>query len=196
MDAAIKNEVDKAILRERSMRDVAFLDFPVRIAGCWCRMMTYRDYMTLCALDNPFVVNSGAPTVDSVLEFIWQVSTANVKGASGIRKWLAMRRFAKSIMNIRFGEIVDQIENYVEETFIDTKQSSARNERERYSFMASVVDVFASEYGWSDERILDIPIRRVTQYLRRIQLRYDPKAPMFNKISDQAIQKYVDSLSK
>jgi len=39
------------------------------------------------------------------------------------------------------------------------------------SYIADIIDVLASEYGWSDELIMDLPWARLLQYIRAIEQR-------------------------
>jgi hypothetical protein len=159
-------------------------------------MMTWRDYMTLCAIDNPFVVNSGPPAIADILAFLWQVSEMNTPSVSRWRKKLKMRAFAKSLRKMRFGEVVDAIEDYVETTFIDPPSSSGERSKPFASFMALHVDSLASEYGWTCDEIMTQPIRRLQQLYRAAQRRNKPDAIMFNSISDSVTQRILDELNK
>ena len=65
------------------------------------------------------------------------------------------------------------------------------NDRKRERFTR--VDAVASEYGWNEEDILNIPFKRLTQYIRAIQLRNNPKAILFNAKSDKIKGDFLDS---
>jgi len=58
-----------------------------------------------------------------------------------------------------------------------------------------MVDSLAVEYGWSESAILNLPIKRVFQYQRRIALRRQPTATLFNA-SDRVRGKWLEELNR
>ena len=85
---------------------------------------------------------------------------------------------------MNFGEACAKIESIIADSFADTLggKPAGQNDASYYSWIAAIVDTLASEYGWSEEQILNIPLTRVWQYLRIIKLRTSVKnEPMFNR---------------
>jgi hypothetical protein len=61
------------------------------------------------------------------------------------------------------------------------------------SFEASVIDSLASEYGWARDKILDLSIAEISQYLRLIDRRRGGVTT--NPTSDRVKMKWLESLN-
>lgn len=178
--------IGEAIRRETEVRDAAFLAAPFRICGVEIAPLTGRAFIALEGLESPFLCG-GRPTPADVAIFLWVLSPKFVPHNSFSR-----RRFFRACRKIEFEQAVTEISKLVEDAFQDAPGSGGAQSPARYtSWLADLVDILASEYGWSEDSILDLPLARAFQYLRRIRVRCDPKAIMFNGKSDRAIQAAV-----
>jgi len=56
--------------------------------------------------------------------------------------------------------------------------------------MAGIVDLIASQYHWSEDKIMRTPFKRLFQYARCICASHDDKAVFFNPKSDAVIAEF------
>ena len=172
----------EAIETERTAREVAFLCAPDSICGVLIAPLTIHRFTVLDAIKSPFVAGGEISHVD-VARFVWILSPK----FSEKNDWLTrIRRDScyRACRGINFGEACAKIESIIADSFADTLggKPAGQNDASYYSWIAAIVDTLASEYGWNEEQILNIPLTRVWQYLRIIKLRTSVKnEPMFNR---------------
>jgi hypothetical protein len=170
----------QAIDRERDIRDQSFLDIPESLCGVEVKPLTLRKLVALGQVGSPFVVG-GVVKLYHAWAFMVIASEAR-----GLTKWAVFRKIAKSPSQ----DVVKAITNFIDETFQDSPPNSKSEATSYYSYAAAMVDVFASEYGWSEEEVLDIPLKRTFQYLKAITKRNRPNAILFNP-SDKVRGKWL-----
>jgi len=59
-------------------------------------------------------------------------------------------------------------------------------------WISHIIDLFASEYGWTDEKILKTPLDRIFVYLQRIHARRSDKPIKFSTEADRLQQEFMD----
>ena len=174
----------EAVERENDVRDNAFLGLNESVAGVEVKPLTPNMFLLLDGISSPFVCG-GTPLPEDVAVALWIVSP----------RYRASDRKARNLF-IRLSGKLDYITtrqafySYVSDSFIDSPGVSKSTRSATASWVASLVDILASEYSWTEERILSISLKRIFQYLKLIQLRHDPKATMFNK-SDELRSKWL-----
>lgn len=163
------------------MRDVAWLDPAPAIAGIQCEPLTVHRFALLSEGGSPFVCG-GSIFPEHVAQFLWVLSP-------GFCFDLAKRdAFVSRVASLDYEAARDDIARYCESVFFDANDCGDGASREPVaSFIAVLVDTFGSEYGWLPDDVLELPMARVFQLLRVIQLRHDPKAAVPNKLTDQII---------
>lgn len=179
----------EAVAEERFARDAAFLPVTETVAGVEVRPLTLRTLCILQAIDSPFVMGRRGVTGAEVAAFLWVVSSGYNPSASWRR-----RRFVRRLRDLPFADTVAAINAYLGRTFADLA-SGGPAQRSYYSTTASLVDLFAGEYGWSEAAILDLPVTRAIQYQRAIERRrfaaLGQKPVQFNP-SDRVVQNYLE----
>lgn len=183
--------IGAALKREKEARDAAWLDVPAKICGRDFQQITIRHYMMLEAVDSPFV-RGVIPTPEQLAQFLWIISPGFSTDPG------EALRFTKGIAELPFTQAVKESMDLVETTFLDAPQGSGKAEDSTsyYSWVASIIDALASEYGWRPFEIIDLPLRQVFQLLRAMKKRHDPKCGMINNLSDRAKLDYLASLKK
>jgi hypothetical protein len=170
----------EAVDREQSERDLAFCGLPIPVCGIPCRLITPRIYSLLSNCECAFV--SGARIrPEDVAMFLWFCSPHYSLDARE-RSLFVQHHVAK----VNFEDGVRQILMFLEMNFADAPRGGGQNGKSYTSHIAAIVDLLAQEYGWRDDWILDMPLMRIYQYVRRIQMRNTPGAIMFNR-SDKAL---------
>ncbi len=185
--------ISRAERLEDYWRDFAFLGLndEIRTAGrhtVEVRQLTLRMFVQLCAVRSPFLVG-GHVGPEHVAQILWRLSPAYDARATDPE---ARKKFVATILHLPFELSVRAIKRYLDRMLIDKPpQSTAKNgTRPDTSFAASAIHQLASEYGWSDESILDLPIPRLFQYMRKIQRSRDFDMAHFNPLRDRFV-KYI-----
>lgn len=173
----------KAIAKEQTVRDLAFLDAPLPLCGIRVRQFTPRHWILLQRCGCPFLVG-GPVTRDDVFMFLWFVSPEYCLDLAKRDEFLrVLCEVGKDCHPIK------EIEAYLDDAFQDMPGGAGAREGMVKSYMASVtvlVDAIAAEYGWDDDAILEKPLARLFQYMRRIAQRHRPDKMLFNR-SDRLI---------
>lgn len=185
-------EVGEALAREKNARDAAWADVRPRIGGREFLPLTIRHYLALDAVDSPFIRGGVMPTPEQLCQFLWVIAPEFSPDPG------AMLNFAKAIGGLPFEATVKECFELVEVTFMDAPQgdSGSGSGPSFVSWVASIVDALGSEYGWKHFEVLDMPLRQVFQLLRAIRRRHDPKAILFNALSDKARLDWLESLNR
>lgn len=164
----------EAVNTEQVNRDLAFLRDPLPICNIAVGHMTARRFLILSGCKNRFIVG-GQLRPEDVAMFLWFVSP-RYSTTPGEREAF----ISEYIRPLVFVDACREIIAYLGRAFQDSNPSAGGG-KEFTSAVAGIVDLLASEYGWNDEAILDMPLARVFQYIRRIQMRRNPEAPMINR---------------
>jgi hypothetical protein len=176
-------------------RDFAFLGLneELRIPGgrtIEVRQLTLRMFVQLCAVRSPFLVGGGVGP-QHVAQILWRLSPKYDLRANDPE---ARKKFVASIADLPFRATTRAIARYLDRMLIDKPPQPARSNDSKSdtSFAASMIHHFAKEYGWNDEEILDLPMPRLFQYLRKIQRSHDPELSFWNPLRDRFTKKVTD----
>lgn len=183
-------EYAEAVRLEASVRRNAFCPALECVCGVWLKPMTPEHVAILEAVGNAFVVGS-APTPADVGVFLWALSPSYSPTAR-FRRW----RFYRSVRKLDFIAAVEQIERLVEDSFMDAPPSAGSKSSTSYcAWPAYLVDLMASEYGWTDTQTLGTPLKRLWQYVYNIRRRRNPDSVGFNP-SDRIKGKWLRELNE
>ncbi len=174
--------------RERELREEGILDLPLRICGVTLHPLWLIDYAALSACGSPFFCG-GPITNGDVFAFLWRLSFEYAPRDNEARDAFTARLAEHTFLEI--GNAGNQIAEYLEGVFIDNPGGGGRGEAPIGSFLASVIDCFAREYGWTAEQIENTSLVRVYQLFRFIQRSSGTMVPLFNRLSDKARQAYA-----
>jgi hypothetical protein len=192
--AALQKEYSQAVYRESALREAAFLPITLDIAGVTVKPLTPRMFIVLDFLQSPFVTAKNELDAGDIANFLWVVSSEyEINNPTKKEEFLQ-----KIVAEVDVETCIKDISIYVQEAFIDAPSipvitdKSPHQKQNNIPFFAWVVnyiDVLAHEYGWDDEKILDMPFNRLFQYLKAIEVRNtlcagkEPK--LFNNLSDK-----------
>ena len=184
MSRAIIPGLADAIAKQDLVRDAAFLVDREHIAGVAVRPLTVRDLAALQAIGSPFMVGK-QPGAGDVAAFLWLLHPKYHPRAR-VRRWL----FLQSLRRRNFIKLVEGIREYIAESFQDTPGGTSTTEPSYYSVAAALVGMFASNYGWSETEILNLPVKRALQYRAEIMRRINPDSILFNP-SDRVVGEWL-----
>ena len=169
------DEYRAAVEAETTARDIAFLDAPDVVCGKPVRKMTIPDVIMLDGLASPFVCGGRQPTPDDVVTFLWVMNPKRTR--SRFKQWM----FSRSCRGMSYGKAVIAIREIVDEAFLDAPGGGSGERMTYYSWVATLVDRFAFEYGWTRSEVLSVPLAQLFQLLKALTRRNNPKAVFFNK---------------
>lgn len=178
--------LSEAEARQDQLRDSAFLALPVKLCGLPCAELTVRRFAILIQSRNPFVCG-GFPLPEDVAMFLWAMDPSFSYTDAAARD--ARIEACKSL---DYHAAVAEIRAFIEEVFLDSPPSSGVAGESLNSWMASLVDILAREYGWTQSEVLDLPMPCVFQYTRIINRRISPNTPQFNRLTDAAKNKWLN----
>lgn len=177
----------EALAAERAARLHVYLPINEKLGPFEVRHMTLLDHVRLSEAGNPFVAG-GVIDPDAVWQLCWNQSAKGKTTDRGPRRWIFMLRF---LLHRGYLELVNDCRRFVRESMMDLPKSAGGPSSKPYmSWMANIIDIIASEYGWSRQEIINMPLRELGQYLKAIRRRKDSKAPLFNE-SDSLFGKAV-----
>lgn len=160
----------EAVEREDADRREAFVQAPEMVCGIDAAPLTLERVALLESVGSPFMVG-GVPEPGDVALFLWVISPGYRPGDARARD-----RFIRRCRRLPYAQACVEIESYVSAAFADAPAGRAGEHRPVAYWAAAVVDALASEYGWVDDAILRLPLRRLWQYWRCARRRHDPKA--------------------
>ena len=130
----------------------------------------------------------GDKTVNDVLIFLWIVHPEFV--AEPLRS----KAFFKEHAKIDLQAYATQITDYLGSMFqmMPGKESGKSGGGSNKDWVASLVDLIASEYGWPEKEILNIPLPRLFQYVSRITQRLSGSPVSFSKEADRLQAEFME----
>ena len=127
--------------------------------------------------------------ISPVLLFLWIVNPGfEVDATKG-------QTFFKKFKRLDQAAYASGIEDYIANTF---RQMPGAKDKEGQGggggatdWVASVVDLLASEYGWNEKKILRIPLPRLFRYVAQINYRKGGSKVMFSSEADRLRQEFM-----
>jgi len=176
-------------------RNFAFLGLTetLRVAGGYSvevRQLTLRMFIQLCAVRSPFFIG-GRVGPEHVAQVLWRISPEYDMRGSNPK---AREEFVAKIAGMPFKSAIRAVDRYLERQLIDKPPVPVRRNDSKpdTNFAASVVHALSKAYGWNDEAILDLPMPRLFQYLRKIKRDVDPGLACFNPLRDKFTKRITD----
>lgn len=178
----------EAVEREQLTRAAAFLDGPATYSGIEFSELTLRRLLLLAVSGNPFICGGQVSPGDAG-QLLWICSPECTPDP---RK---RDKFIRRISRIDSGILLAGIREYLDAMLADLPGGSGQMAAQPTHWAAGVVHAIASAYGWTDECIMDLPVRRLWQYLRCIRRQSDPKA-VFANPSDRVRAQWLNERNK
>ena len=143
------------------------------------------------------LVTGDMPTQSALLRFLWIVSP-DFSPNRWKGKWFMWRH-----KRIRFEEVLGHCYEYLEEQFkyLGNKSSSEKSSggiktSASPEWVSGVIDLLASEYGWTPREIIKLPLGIILLFTIRIKARNDGKAPIFPSESDALKQQFMNEANR
>lgn len=155
-------KIAQAREKDFSKRAEAWVQLPHEIAGTIMPPMSLRKLIFLEQIESPLLLGEEA-NYEDVVTFIWVCSdkfSPEEAKAKAFRK--TIRKLPKNLE--------EEIANYLEDNLSFIRQTSDGGDTSEH-FASGVIDLMASQYGWSADTILDLPLPQLFQLLDSITRR-------------------------
>ena len=192
-DDAARGRIAQAAAFEKRLRLEAVIGVDQEVACFTLRQMTVRDLIHLEFSENRLVTGD-EPELDDLLAFVYMLSS---------EKHFFKKRYAKKIgKTLRDNESVrDEVVCFFFAAFNDTpafgSSSKSFDEFDSSVSTVSLIDTIASNYSWSLDSILNLPMSTALQLLQRITKRnIGEQYSLRNGITQQAKSAELKRLSE
>lgn len=211
----------EAVQQERLVRDAALLDITETVNGFELKPLTLRNYLCLRIANSPMLPPYGVPNPVELAQFLWLLSTDYCFDQQKRKRFLkrcqcftdvpkpifktkrAMKRWKtrwdESISS--FVKTVNACNDYMNEALQDRPAQTQHNgipEPDYYSDMISICASFGREFGWTQEYLLNLPVKCVFQYLKEMREYYaikNQRAALLGNPSDRFKSDYLNKLN-
>jgi hypothetical protein len=185
---------------ENYWRDFAFLGINEELrlgkTRVEVRLLTLRMFVQLLAVRSPFVAG-GSVRPEHLVQLLWRMSPKYKADDKAART-----EFIESIAPIFvvsvFPRAVRTISRFIDRMLLDkppVREGAGVSAKPDASFAAGLVHLIASNYGWSQDDILDTPMPVLFQFIRKLQREMDPELETFNPLTDRftarVVQRYL-----
>ena len=175
--------IEKAKAEDGRDRHRHFCDYLEERVGDFVALPLTLSRYLLLSQEGLFEDEEGDDARIPVLRFLWIVSpdfSSNPDDSA---------RFVRKNRNIDPTPYPNLIREYLDNAF---RYSPPRRETRTASgkatpkeWVSSIVDLIASEYGWTEQAILDLPITRLFLYVKRIRVRLGSDETDFSSEADR-----------
>ena len=180
--------------REQSVRELSMLD-TIILCGIPCRQLSIRTHTLLVGMKSPFIVPGRVAEPEDIAVYLWLHCLDYEAGNESKRVRWVKRNVRPLIAAGRYGLCIAEISSHLMNTFMDSPGPGTRDGKEYFLGSAALVDSVASEYGWTDDYIMNVPLSRLFQYQRAMRKRYDRHASLSNP-SDRLISEHLQGRNR
>lgn len=165
----------EACEREQEARNLAVSSQTVPLCGLSVYQLAPRHVCLLRLCQNAFFCG-GRIQPEDVAFFLWVVSPEYSLDHKKRDKFLR-----RNVSALKYVDSVKQIKEYLDRAFMDAPPTGGDPGGAQYvAPVVFLIDLFASQYGWTDEKTMSTPLPALFQYMKAIRLRVNPRATMFN----------------
>lgn len=165
----------EACRREQENRNLAATLSTLPLCGIPAAQLT-PAHLTLLSLCRNAFIEGREPHPEDVAMFLWFVSP---EYCTDTRK--RDRFVRRNVGKLPFRKSVAEIDEYLERTFQDSPPRSGNDEGPQYvAPVVYLVDLFAHQYGWSAQEVMNTPLAFLFQCMNAMKQRLKPGAPLFN----------------
>lgn len=166
----------------RFIRNAAFLDLRENICGVQVLPVSLLHLVTLETIGSPFIMGGPVTPVD-VATFLWIVSP-DYSPKARFKRWRFLHRvgklkvappdplpedFSPALHTLR--TLIAAIGDYLRESESDLPAAAGPSRPNHKSVATILIDLLASQYGWREQDILRMPLKRILAYRARIMER-------------------------
>jgi len=158
--AEYQPKLESAKEQDRKDSQEVFLDAPEKVGSIWLCPLSIKKYLMLDAISHPFL-NKGELTEEDIYTFCWVLSVdfteKNPQAYKNFKESLRMDNAEAFLIDVRLF-----FENQLNFSDSDSKSTSQNSD-----WVGIIIDLLASEYNWSEDQILNLPIKKILKGLVR-----------------------------
>lgn len=180
-------ELQELIENASAWSNEAFVNVSEDCYGLEINNMNLYHLMMLDGIESPFLKGGEIKDTDIAL-FLWIVS----KNYSDNNKH-KQKEFFKKVTKIKNIPAINWIKTYLKKTFIDSDTMN-RGDKGQVYFISYFIDLFAREYSWNYEQIMQLPLRVAFQLITAVNERNAKKAgETYHRMTelDNTIHRYI-----
>ena len=171
--------------KDRHEQQGIFVRVPTDLGGVWIEPLSIEGFLLLEGLDHPLIAG-GEMTSDDLFHFLW-ITSHEFK--LGDRE--AAARYFKKLEKLDLEKIQENLGQWFQEQF-----SSDESDSPPHDWVVTMIDIMASEYGWHESEILELPLRRAFAYCRAITQRKSQNQIKFARHADKVKADYMAAVQK
>lgn len=198
MDQATRIQYAHAVQQEKFLRTASFVVAQERLCGLTVLPLNLWHVMTLDTIGSPFVGRWEKITEDDVLNFLWLLSPKYIANALARRWFYYCHVWPLVNSKDRLMQTAAQLLEFVDAAYTDAPGGDGKPRVSYYAPAAGLVDLLASQYGWCEETIQRLPLKRAFQYqkaiLQRIAAEKGVNLPLGNR-SDAIKTEYLNRIN-
>lgn len=176
-----KTKLEEAKQRDAEARNVCFLDPIETLNGEPCSHLTVERLIILEQANSVFLHGGETDiTADDILTILWVLSPRFQLNEKRARRFRAKR---KRRVRVALADYSRAILSFLEKTF--TFAPPKKNGGDAQGWVATIIDLLASEYHWSEREILDLPLSRAFQYVAAMRERISDNPVKFSGEADR-----------
>lgn len=201
MDAADLHARYRAELAEARQKDNeeagrVFLTVNVPVGRFWIAPLTLERFLFLEQVKSPFMgfcaEEDLIPTKADVLQFLW-IMSPDFRPCPKAGRWFGRRNFFIRWRKYAFKlyEMISaEMEAEIEASSFEKKEDAQPDP----GWVAALIDGAASQYGWSERDILNLPLNRAKAYMGAMGKRLSMSKggdPTFKRHADKVRHEYL-----
>ncbi len=201
MDAADLHSRYRAELAEARVKDNeetgrVFLTVNVPVGRFWLAPLTIERFLYLEQVKSPFLgfcaEEDLVPTKADVLQFLW-IMSPDFRPCQKAGRWFGRRHFFIQWRKYAFKlyeMIAAEMEAELEAAAFENKEDA----QPPSGWVATLIDGAASQYGWSEKEILNLPLNRAKAYMGAMSKRLSMSSGgdvEFHRHADKVRHEYI-----
>lgn len=173
--------------QDRREADEVLLPYPELVGGIWVEPITIERLLLLEAVEHP-VLRGGDLTRNDVLNFFWICSPDFVAGNPKKAK-----KYFRKFWRVDLNRVGEELGDHLKAEF---EASTGSDSPPPANWIITLIDALASEYGWAEDRILALPLRRAFAYAHAMMSRKGSKEIPIAKHADKVRHEYLHKIDE
>ena len=164
-----QSKIFKLVEKSQNWSNESWVNLTENFKGIQIKNMSLYHLMLLDGLESPFLKKKTTANDIDICLFLWVVSADYCENAK------KQKQFFKKVVKITNIEAINFIHEYLDKTFSESETMNLGDKGQTY-FLSYFVDLFAREYSWDLDKILNLPLRIAFQLVTAINERNAKKA--------------------
>ena len=187
--AEYQPKLDAAKEQDRKDSQEVFLNAPEKVGSIWLCPLSIKKYLMLDAISHPFI-SGGEIKEEDIYTFCWVLSVdfteRNPQAYKNFKKSLRMDNAEAFLIDVRI----------FFESELNFSDSDSKSNSPNSDWVGLIIDLLASEYSWSEDQILNLPVKRALTYTKHISHRKSGTVLGWQQNADRVKAEFMEEMSK